>query len=488
MKSSKIFSSILIVSLALLSLNTNITLAASPNYQRELKIVDSTYFKKEINASYTDSDIGISIYDDSFGDPKKIDTATVTIYNTFSDKKETFKVNETDRESNEYKGIFRVKVPGTEKEFKKNDYFIGLIDGKNRDTVKVSYSYDDVSESWSVSTKKEIEKEILIIWRAQLQVSPSRIFFHVKDWSDPEDQKNYLSIDATPGTTVEKEVLLSNVGDDDAYYTYWFEDFYKDEKDNVKYFQSGELNDPDVKKLMMSEWIKVQGPTRVFLKAKEQKSLKLILTIPEWATVGGKYAALIFKQDKTSNQEIHTGEPISVNQEFAILMTANIGKKEDIKMSWNITWMKVGVIDEKTKELSEKSRFFIESLSWSKLPVGVSVKFKNDGNAPFKPEWKVKIKNMLGMTVVENDFLVFERAFPAVVKTYNHTFTSDKGFWFWPYSIELNIKDGNGKDIKSDSISIQSYSYSGIITVVVWLFSILGLSIFVIVKRRRNTK
>ena len=260
-------------------------------------------------------------------------------------------------------------------------------------------------------TYKTLKKTLPIIGKAQLQLSPTRLYFHLKNGANVDTPASTDLVELLPGTSQEKQLLITNIGDDEAYYIFWFEDFYKDEFDNVRYYTDATAPE-GLKGVALSKWLKVDGPQRILLKSKETKSLKLKLNIPADAAPGGMYSAFIMKQDV--NSSLQTTETLLTNQEYSILLAANIGRQEALVLSGKAEGIRVFA---PTDSKSSKSVFFFGSSGASEaLPIGVGFDFLNTGNAAFKPQGKVILNNMFGGNIITNTLSFPSSAFPKIKK------------------------------------------------------------------------
>ncbi len=370
--------------------STTPTNIVSSSSEATLSLLDPFYFQKNIQAATSEDTLGLEVYDPTIGTKEAIDTVTLNIKNPVTKEQIQVKLAETDRESFVFRGTVQAIHDITKKA--ENTIFVS-----NRETLEFTY--------------KALKKTLPIIGKAQLQLSPTRLYFHLKNGANVDTPASTDLVELLPGTTQEKQLLITNIGDDEAYYVFWFEDFYKDEFDNVRYYTDATAPE-GLKGVALSKWLKVDGPQRILLKSKETKSLKLRLNIPAGAAPGGMYSAFIIKQDVDSG--LQTTETLLTNQEYSVLLAANIGAQEALVLSGKAEGIRV--FDPSDSKSSKSGFFFGSSGTGETLPIGVGFDFLNTGNAAFKPQGKVTLNNVFRMNVITNTLSFPSSAFPKIKK------------------------------------------------------------------------
>jgi hypothetical protein len=172
-----------------------------------------------------------------------------------------------------------------------------------------------------------------------------------------------------PGETVKKEMVLIN--DDDVPVTYYssFANFEAQGETGSAAFIERPTED-------IGTWMKTERSVIVY--PGEQKTVEFSINIPDGAEPGGHFGVIFWG---TSPEYIEDGKQLAVSAKTGLIVLLSVkGEVEEVG----------GLIEFDTKD----SKFW-----YNTLPVSFYYRFRNDGGDRIKPEGKIKIRNLLFITI-----------------------------------------------------------------------------------------
>lgn len=446
----------LLLSLGML-LALPIAVFAQQQANPELFILDADTFSRELNAAYSLDRIGIELVDESVGSLESVDSVTVQVRNSRTNTVQDVVLQETDRESSVFHGSLQLIRP---------------FDAQNGSQGFIVSARDELTIRYAAA---DLQKVLAIVGKPQLQVSPARLYWHLAPAADADAPAASDIIQLNPGDTLTREVTVTNIGDEPSYYKFWFEDFYKDEFDNLQFFSAEDVQSEELKKVAMSTWLSVRGAQRIFLEPGKAQRLTIRFAVPRDATTGGRYAALIFLEDRDPN--LKTAEVLAANQEYAIPMAANIGELSKLDLTGEILSVDAGAQAGQESGFTSQRAFFLfgdAAPEWTtsadptgigtyRLPIRLQTIFVNNGNAAFKPVGWYSVRNMLGLPAARLEFQNAASAFPSVKKRYEQDMLTDRSAWFGLYRISPDLRDGMGNNLTAGAVWVLIFTASGVI-------------------------
>ena len=264
----------------------------------------------------------------------------------------------------------------------------------------------------------------LFLSGAKAQVSPLRAFIIIP----PK-----LELTAEPGEVIQGAIRLQNQTEGEVTLSVGMSDFIvRDMSGTV------ELVDPETAgEWALSQWLTF-SPTTLTIPPGEQGSVSVIISVPEDALPGGRYASIYFS------------EPGVVWEERAITGVATeIRSLVLLRIAGPIT-------EEAIVRRFQAPRFSEYG------PISFITELANLGNFHIRPVGAIAIKNVLGKTVVNMD-LQERNIFPEASQLYTNTWdkkwlfgrykatltatygeqslplTATIFFWVWPWKITLAV-------------------------------------------------
>lgn len=203
----------------------------------------------------------------------------------------------------------------------------------------------------------------------------------------------------------------------------------------------------------LSSWITFE-PEKFILDPREEKPIKFIINIPEYAEPGGHYASILAK---TEIVEGPAGVGVGIVQRIAslVLLTVPGEMKEEISI--------VGF---------ETSKNYYEY-----GPIKFAVRFENIGTVHLKPEAMITITNFLGQKVAEVP-IESRNVLPGAVRRLEQEWSQK---WLWPGKYTATLTGTYGRaNFQLDPKSITFWAFSWKIG----LLLILILVFFIITRKR----
>jgi len=235
-----------------------------------------------------------------------------------------------------------------------------------------------------------------------------------------------------PGQVLEEKITITNLSDSPTTYYFYLTDFRA----------SGEMGEAELvapgteKEYSLVSWIKITGEP-IQLGPKEEKEISFQIKIPQDASPGGYYGAIVAAttppQVKEEGRE--KGAIIGIAQQTASLVLLQIA----------------GPVEEKAmvREFSTEKDFYFQ------IPFEVKFisRIQNLGNVHIKPSGIIEIKNYLGKVIetipVNQDGA---NVLPKTIRRFENPWKKDIGFGKYTASLTLTYgtpPDRGGQGIKS---------------------------------------
>jgi len=205
----------------------------------------------------------------------------------------------------------------------------------------------------------------------------------------------------------------------------------------------------------LAGWITV--PEGAFFAGREKTySLPISIHVPDDATPGGHYAAIL----------VGNNAPESVTQEGAVNVSSSIAILIFLTVSGDV------VESGRIREFSTRKSVYETAEAYFTL------RFENQGNVHLLPQGNITIYNMFGKKrgmIPVNQNGAYGNVLPESTRSYNFTWKSDAGLWdIGRYKAEATI--GYGKDGRQSALSTM-YFY---VLPIVPLLQVLGGALFLL--------
>jgi hypothetical protein len=235
-----------------------------------------------------------------------------------------------------------------------------------------------------------------------------------------------------PGQVLEEKITIANLSDSPTTYYFYLADFRA----------SGEMGEAELvapgteKEYSLVSWIKITGEP-IQLGPKEEKEISFQIKIPDNASPGGYYGAIIAATapPQVRGEGRERGAIIGVAQQTACLVLLQIaGPVEENAM---------------VREFSTDKDFYFQ------IPLEVKFisRIQNLGNVHIKPSGIIEIKNYFGKTIetipVNQDGA---NVLPKTIRRFENSWKRDIGFGKYTASLALTYgtpPDRGGQGIKS---------------------------------------
>jgi hypothetical protein len=229
-----------------------------------------------------------------------------------------------------------------------------------------------------------------------------------------------------PGQSLPQTVKVTNNSDVSKTLYPYFRDFVAD----------GELGVPKLTEIGssegMGEWIKLSN-TGVIFGPQEEKSIQFNIEVPNNASPGGHYGAILFgnKPDDIKLNSEDKGAAMATAQQVACLILLQVA----------------GEIKEEARVREFNTD---KSLYSSPFKVRFLTRIQNLGNTHVKPQGTIRITNMFGQEAALIHFNdQGSNVLPSSIRRFDNSWDNNKGFGRYKASLGLNYgvavdKGGNG--------------------------------------------
>lgn len=278
-----------------------------------------------------------------------------------------------------------------------------------------------------------------------------------------------LELTLNPGETTEELIKVSNGSGDSATLSIETVDFYYDENDTLQFITPEELEDPELQKFSIRDWIYTEET--VSLRAGETKEVKVIISAPEDALPGGHYGLTFFESTTEGQAE---GTAVGIGGQIGVMILVTI-PGEFSKEGGLVEKLQTGLLSEDLKSFTPKKVFIGDG--FAKIgPIDFKFKFQNDSASHTKPQGHVVVKNMLGVEV--GMFSIYEkRVFPGTSRNLYARF--EKDFLIGPYTAYLDVSDPEGNHHYSE-VSFLAFPWK------LMILTLLGIGIIIVFFRYYN--
>ena len=227
------------------------------------------------------------------------------------------------------------------------------------------------------------------------------------------------------------------------------------------------LRDQDPKGTALAPWVRIPS-SRITLTPKQRTEVSVAINIPNNATPGGHYGAMLFGDTPPAK-----AGAVGVNAQVAVLLLVRVN----------------GKVTEQGR-IAEFSR--VGSGVYEALPIDLFLRFENDGNTHLQPSGTIFVTNLLGMQVAALPFNPTVRnVLPQSIRRFStnwqQTSVSEKesllarqwkNFAIGPYTARAVVQYGvSGKsETASTSFSVWPWQLLAVVFgVVVVLWALRGL-------------
>lgn len=235
-----------------------------------------------------------------------------------------------------------------------------------------------------------------------------------------------------PGQVLEESIKIANLSDSPVTYYFYLADFRA-----VGEMGEAELVAPGTEKeYSLVSWIKITGEG-IELGPKEEKEISFQIKIPQDASAGGYYGAIITgtvpPQVRGRGEE--RGAIIGITQQTACLVLLQIA----------------GPVEEK----ATVREFFAEKDFYFQTPFNVKFisRISNLGSVHIKPVGLIEIKNLFGKTVATLDVNQDgANVLPKTIRRFENTWQGESGFGKYTASLALTFgtpPDRGGQGIQT---------------------------------------
>jgi len=235
-----------------------------------------------------------------------------------------------------------------------------------------------------------------------------------------------------PGQVLEEKITIANLSDSPATYYFYLADFRA----------AGEMGEAELvapgteKEYSLVSWIKITGEP-IELGPKEEKEILFQIKIPDNASPGGYYGAIVAATTppQVRGEGRERGAIVGIAQQTACLVLLQIA----------------GPVEEEAmvREFSTDKDFYFQ------IPFEVKFisRIQNLGNVHIKPSGIIEIKNQFGKTIetipVNPDGA---NVLPKTIRRFENSWKRDTGFGKYTASLVLSYgtpPDRGGQGIKS---------------------------------------
>ncbi len=165
-----------------------------------------------------------------------------------------------------------------------------------------------------------------------------------------------------------------------------------------------------------SQWVSLSQDSAV-IEPGNSSTTQVVVSAPPDAKAGGHYAAVLF-------------QPGDFEQEGSTNVSVRVASLLNIKVE--------GMILEKARIMAIRTPFFLES-----GPVPITFSLLNQGDYHIVPRGEVKLINMFG-SVVEEDQIESLNVFPGSIRKYD--LSTGKSLLLGPYKAQISLSYGDGNN------------------------------------------
>lgn len=181
----------------------------------------------------------------------------------------------------------------------------------------------------------------------------------------------------------------------------------------------------------VADWITLDPGYTFTLQENETKQATYTINAPPNAEPGGHFGVALFKASKLVEE---TGEQLKIGSELGMLIFVTIPGSH---------LQKGDLLDFSAKKFVQKG------------PVDFRVDFENTGTVHFEPKGTIRITNIFGKEVA-NVPIEGQVVLPGGVRALSASWHA-AGLLLGRYKAEINIKDGEGNVLTTDSITFYAF-------------------------------
>lgn len=246
------------------------------------------------------------------------------------------------------------------------------------------------------------------------------------------------------GATAQGYISLSNASEEDVQVDLKIEDFVPNAGgDGIKFVSRAEGL------TTVRDWIVLNdGNPSIILKQDEKISIPYVIRAPANAEPGSHFGVAFFKATKLSDAEQQLKIGTQVGTLIFVTIPGNFLQKGNI--------------------LSFAAPRFVQ-----KSPVTFTTRFENTGTVHFEPKGTIVIKNIFGKKVADVP-VEGQVVLPTGIKDLQTSFVTD-GFLLGRYTAAINLVDGEGQVLTTESVSFYAFpvwyilSFIGVLVLVYFL-------------------
>jgi len=207
----------------------------------------------------------------------------------------------------------------------------------------------------------------------------------------------------------------------------------------------------------LSSWVNFE-PEAFTLEPREEKAIKFIIDVPDFAEPGGHYAGILARTEAIEGRE---GVGVGIIQRIASLVLLTVP----------------GEMQEELSLLSfETSKGYYEY-----GPIDFAIRFENTGTVHLKPEATIIVANFLGQNIAEIP-IEARYVLPGSIRIFEAEL-SQKWFWGGKYTATLTGNYGT-TNLPIEPETIVFWAFPWRMGGAMLLFSILGLTFFALTRKR----
>jgi len=230
-----------------------------------------------------------------------------------------------------------------------------------------------------------------------------------------------------PGEMTEVDAYIENISAETVNLETESSDFFVDDAGGYIFSGEKEISNENLRPYLAKDWLSVEQKD-LTLAAGEGKVLKLKISVPQNAILGGHYGAVFFrtKCDLPADPAVVSTDKSSVcvSGRVGVLFLIQVGgeavKKESLK-----------IIDLPKFSLKGKTSF--------------SVEIENEGNTHFRPDGQIVITNIFDQEISKMK-IKDKTILPTMSRKFSEDLTRKDLFGF--YKIRGSVKDGDGNEMK----------------------------------------
>jgi hypothetical protein len=239
-----------------------------------------------------------------------------------------------------------------------------------------------------------------------------------------------FTYEAKAGDIVNAEINFTNKTTTDLNYSIETEDWVNLSDAGEPVFQAVKDN---AEAPTLAKWFSFPNGTEGVLASGQSEKIKFTITIPSTAEPGGHYAGVFMKKNTAISE---TSNEVAINTRIGVLFLINIPGNET----------KTGIVKD----------FNFPKIVW-KGPVNFSFKVRNTGTTHYDSKGKIDIASIFNQKM-SADFKYTEEikkyddthtVLPNTERLYEATWNNK--YPFGRYKVIASAKDGNGKDISSET-------------------------------------